>query len=202
MPSTPTDLLTLARLDLESLERLFAEGHPVELARLAGFEFYGMNLGVPAFFARSFRKFRKVFCRHAESGRYGGWNLRTRQNGDSEPWLDAPPAERGAETAVAWLTGRRTSSAAHGFFALRSAGLGERARPGALVIDYGSVAHPLMDVTALLRDVAVCVSEGDHDLLVGRAYLQLGPALVRAPGIFALSRAEPIRDPGPSTRPW
>ncbi len=193
-------LAALAALTPPELERIFEVGHPVELERLAGYEYLGMNFGTPAGFARWFRKFRKVFFHDAESGRSGGWNLRTRQNDDQGPWLDAPPARAvSLDAAVDFLTGRRTRSPAHGFFAIRSARRGEPtgARPGSLVIDYGEGRNPPGDVTALLRDVAVCVSEGDHDLLVGRAYLALGPALVRAPGVFALARAEAIRDESP-----
>lgn len=198
MDASPKTLADLLRLPMPALERLFENGHPVEIERIAGYEFHGRNFGTPAFFARRFRKFRKVFFRDERTGRFGGWNLRTQQNGDAEPWIDAPPT---AHSPVEWLTGRRSSTPAHGFFEIRGARRGDPPAPrGALVIDYGASGNPRADVTALLRDVAVCVSEDDHDLLIGRAYLALGPALIRAQGIFALSRGEPIRDHGPTRR--
>lgn len=195
--SSPRDsLLDLSRRDVSALERLYEDGHPIDLGRIAGYEFLGMNFGTPALFARRFRKFRKVFFQDPVTGRHRGWNVRTLQDGDASPWLDAPPArQRSADAAIDWLTGRRTASAAHGFFEIRSARGDERprARPGALLIDYGRGDNPRADVTTLLRDVAVAVSAGDHDLLIGRAWVALGPLLVPARGIFALARAEPIR---------
>jgi hypothetical protein len=148
---------------------------------------------------------------HAPTGRVGGWNLRCVQNTLDEPWLDAPAGTeaRGAagwpHRAAAYLAGLRGSGAAHGRFEVVSARPGEKVpcAPGALILDYGAGGHPPLDVTVLLRDVAVCVRPGDPTLLIGRAFIDVGRAITSAPAVFLLERSQPLRDASPiEARSW
>jgi len=57
----------------------------------------------------------------------------------------------------------------------------------AILFDYGRVRASRRDPSRLLRDYVVRVEPGSDDLLLGKAYLALGP--FRAPlGFFVLER--------------
>ena len=70
--------------------------------------------------------------------------------------------------------------------AVRAGGRDDR-YPQALLLDYGCGRNPAFDPSALLRDYLVQVDPRDPDLLLGHAFLALGPARVAA-GYFVLER--------------
>ncbi len=203
---------SLIRRSVAELDRLVSHGHAVRPEDLAGHEYRGRNVGTPGSFERRFRKFQKLFFLDPETGRFGGWNLRARQNADDEPWLDAPPTAREPlslrarlERAIEWSSGLRGPGSVMGFYELRPPRPGERidCPRGGLIIDYGGGLNPWGDVSAALRDIVVAARPGDARLLLGRAYVAVGALRIRAPGVFVMERACAIRDPTPiRSRRW
>ena len=58
----------IARLSLDGLHRLLADGHAVDADALAGTQYRGVSLGVPKWVERlSWTKFRKSFRRAGET---------------------------------------------------------------------------------------------------------------------------------------
>lgn len=157
------------------LEELLREGRAPEPASLAGFEFRGFN--TPAFTALlGIRKFIKGFF----SGPSGleGYNIPARQNGLAGPWLHKPdPA----------------SPKRFGFYEVYRVRPEARDSryPNAVLLDYGaSRRNPAVAPERVLRDYLVEPFAGDPDVLLGKAYLALGPLRV-ATSFFVLGRLRP-----------
>lgn len=174
LPST--DFLKLARLGARELEALMLRGDTPDPAALAGWEYRGMNT---PFWARpaGIRKFVKGFFRAAD-GRIFGYNVPVVQNADGEPWIARPRDERP----------RR-----FGFYLVErvDAGARDNAYLHALLLDYGRGGNFPLDPTARLRDYVVRVERGSDDLLLGKAYVALGPARIDVRSYFVLERRRP-----------
>ena len=63
----------------------------------------------------------------------------------------------------------------------------------ALLIDYGQGGNPLYDPSRYLRDYLVRCVPGSDDLLLGKAYMAIGPWRMPA-SFFMLERHRPIPD--------
>jgi len=170
---------SLARSSRRELERIIAAGEAPSVASLAGHEYRGYNtprmtslLGI--------RSFIKVFFVAAAGGAASGANTPVRQNGLDGAWVARPDEEHPRRYA---------------FFAVAPVdpGARDRAYPTALLLDYGRGGNRAWDVARLLRDYLVRVEPGSDELLLGKAYVALGPARLPV-GFFVLERRRPAPD--------
>lgn len=164
----------LARSDDKALERLFAASPGPALESLEGYEWRGYN--TPWFASLlGIRKFIKgFFC--GASG-VEGYNIPARQNGLLAPWLHKPGPE---------------APKRFGFYTVRPVAPGSRDSlyPEAVLLDYGaSPRNPIWRVERVLRDYLVRPDPANPDLLLGKAYLALGPRLPS--NFFVLERLRP-----------
>ena len=163
----------LAGADPRDLKSLIAESAGPDLDSLAGSEWRGYN---QPWVARllGIRKFIKGFF--AGERDVEGYNVPVQQNGFNEPWIPKPSADRPKRYAyyVALQPGRAAWS--RGRYA------------GAVLLDYGATHHgPRWGIERQLRDFLVKPDPSNPDLLLGRAYLEIGGALVPS-SFFVLER--------------
>lgn len=160
------------------LERIMRDGVAPAFDDLVGWEWDGVNVGfMPGLLG--IRKFRKGFYRGPHRVADGpepcvhGYNIPVRQNGVQNEHL-AKPSE--------------ASPKRFGFYRVYAASQSERYNwyPKALLLDYGMGANGL-DPSGFLRDFLVRVHPESSDLLLGKAYLALGP-IRPAVGFFVLRR--------------
>lgn len=147
------------------LEAVFRASKSPDLERLPGRVFRGCN---PPWHARvlGIQKFMKGFFRGA--GGIEGYNLPVRQNGLEAPWSAKPSDE---------------SPRRFGYYLARP--VDPKARdakyPGSALLDYGaSPRNPWYAAPKVLRDYLVQPDPANPDVLLGKAYLALGPARVKA----------------------
>lgn len=161
----------LAAADTGTLEDILRSGTAPDEDRLDGWEFKGYN---PPFFARilGIRKFLKGFERR-EEGLFG-YNLAAVQNAIDEPWLALPRHEH--PKRFGWYRCERVMP-----------GEKDDLYPTALLLDYGRGGNRFGDPTSLLRDYLVQVAPENPDLLLGKAYLAIGPGRVFS-NFFLLER--------------
>ena|SRR5438132_5529228 len=175
--------LRVAALKPGQLAALMLRGQMPDVRALASTEYRGMNLGLGARLL-GIRKFIKGFyC--STNGETFGYNVRARQNRPDEPWL----AKRsgGAPKPFGFYLVVPTDPESH-----------DNTYLNALLLDYGRGGNGRLDITSALRDYLVRVHPGSDDLLLGKAYVALGPA--RVPVSFFL--LEPLqRLPGPIALP-
>ncbi|MBL8681525.1 MAG: hypothetical protein JNK05_20330 [Myxococcales bacterium] len=173
-----TRALDLFRAPSSELERALREGVAPSFDELLGWEFDGINVGfVPGLLG--IRKFRKGFYDGRPRVARGpepfihGYNIPVRQDGVDHAHRAKPSDE---------------APKRFGFYRVYSASLAEvhRRYPNALLLDYGLGANGL-DPSGLLRDYLVKV-DGSRDLLLGKAYLALGP-IKPFVGFFVLRRS-------------
>ena len=163
----PSALLDLSGADLA---RRFAQGHPLQAQDLAGFEYRGVSLGLPAFVERlSWKTFVKAFQR-APDGRLRGWNVRLEQTGVEGPLR--PKLKGGLPWCFGWFSVAQE---------------GPR-----VLLDYGAGGNPPWDPTGLLRDPLVALEPGSAELLLGCSQVQLGPWRLQTPSWFLLRRERPL----------
>ncbi|MBL8919593.1 MAG: hypothetical protein JNJ54_12070 [Myxococcaceae bacterium] len=182
-----TTLHELRTLPARELERLLADGHPIDPSSLEGWAFRGTVLATPRLVQRlTWTTFQKTFHRLAD-GRLVGWNVRLEQTG-----LDGPsrPLLDGGVPRCVWP------------YEVLPCG-----QPGferGLVIDYAPFAGAL-DTMRFVKDPLVAVDEGG-ELLLGVSYAVLGARRVPTPTWFALHRDQPISyvpplfEPAPALR--
>ncbi len=163
----------LAGMGDSRLEEVFSSARGPEPEALAGFEWRGAN--TPWFASLlGIRKFIKGFFL-TEAG-VEGYNIPVRQNGLEEPWLHKPSPENP----------RR-----FGFFMVGKVRPGGRDSlyPEALLLDYGaSPRNPWYRPERVLRDYLVQNPE-NPEILIGKAYLALGPRVPSS--FFILERLRP-----------
>jgi hypothetical protein len=151
--------LALASASRAERARAFAAGTRPDLAELDGWEFRGWNTGWITGLM-GIRKFVKAFFITAgdEVGAYG-CNSRAEQNGLGGEWRAKP-----SDAEPGWL----------GFYAVEAApAKGDR---NAIFLDYGRGRNGFP--MRLLRDYVVRVDPDSDELLLGKAYLALGPLQV------------------------
>ena len=148
---------------------------------LAGWEYRGWNVP-PVTKLLGIRKFIKGFYKTPD-GAALGYNTPVRQNRPDEPWIASTGKRRTERVSDATVPKR---------YAFYSVGpvdpeVRDNAYPNALLLDYGRGGNARYDVARLLRDYLVRVEPGSDDLLLGKAYLALGPVRL-AVGYFVLER--------------
>ena len=173
--TTSVEFQRVATLDRRTLERLMVDGESPAVDSLPGWEYRGMNLGIPARLLR-IQKFIKGFGRLA-SGEVYGYNVRVRQNGPAAPWValpvDAPPRRFGFYHVTPVAAAARDHAYRH-----------------ALLLDYGGGGNGRLNPLATLRDYLVRVVSGSDDVLLGKAFMAMGQRRVPI-GYFLLERYRP-----------
>lgn len=160
----------LWRLSRRELADLLANGHPVAPQELAGYEYAGVSLNLPAWVERlTWKKFFKVIGRVDAEGNVRGFNMRAEQNALHEPWKRAL---------------RRGRPVIYGHFAVRADA------DGRVVLDYGAGEQRghVLSPFSLVRDPLVSVQQGHPELLLGCSKLAVGARLVPTPSYFTLER--------------
>jgi hypothetical protein len=158
----------LAQSSRRDLEKVHRAGATPDTSALVGFEFCGYNhpvvmglLGV--------RKFIKGFF--DARGHSFGFNTPVSQNGIEAAWEARPDEENPKRYA---------------FYSVEADHSGDR-HPNAIFLDYSRGDDGLP--ANLIRDYVVRVEEDSDDLLLGKAYLALGPARIPV-GFFILERRQ------------
>jgi hypothetical protein len=161
------------------LERILVAGDTPAMADLAGWEYRGYN-HPPLFSLLGIRKFIKGFFT-APSGAVYGFNTPVRQNGLAAAWQALPDEQHPKR---------------FGFFlvALVHPAARDNAYLHAVLLDYGRGGNKPLDVTRGIRDYLVRVEHGSDDLLLGKAYIALGPARITS-NFFLLERFRPLTVP-------
>jgi hypothetical protein len=153
----------LVQTPAAELEAGMRRGRTPDVDALAGREFRGANTAAWMRMARM-QQFVKGFERRPD-GTLFGYNRRVAQDGLHGQW--ASPGRR------------------FGFFAVRPVDAADRDNRylQALLLDYGAGGNPWFDPSRPIRDYLVQV---DDDLLLGRAFLALGPLRPSAGTYFVL----------------
>jgi hypothetical protein len=177
LPQLPTpECLAVHKKRNAELEDALVRGDRPDPEALAGWRFRGLNtpswskyLGI--------QKFMKGFYKHA-SGALFGYNVPVEQNGIGSPWI-----AKGKPFGFYAVTGVDPSARDNAYL-------------HALLLDYGAGGNARFDPTATLRDYLVRVRPGSDDLLLGKAYVALGPLRVFVQSFFILERHERSEGPG------
>lgn len=159
-------LTDMARLPYSELEHLINYGERPDWKSLEGFLFKGANITFPG--QLLFPRFAKGFF--TENGKSMGYNV---------------PVERGS-IAEPYHTKPRDKPKPFGFYEVRPLEVGGKwARyPTAVMLDYSKGGN--WGPERLLRDYLVQVEPNNPDLLLGKAYLDLGVWV--SAGFFVLER--------------
>lgn len=165
----------IGTLPARELDLLMLRGETPTLEALSGWEFRGMNVPDWAHLV-GIKKFIKGFYRDA-AGRVFGYNEPVVQNALDAPWIAKP---------------NDSHPKRFGFY--RADHVDPTARDNAylnaLLLDYGDGGNMALDPTSTLRDYVVRIERGSDDLLLGKAFVALGP--VRVPvSHFVLERHRP-----------
>jgi hypothetical protein len=164
--------LRLALLKQRRLEALMLRGEMPDVATLSGREYRGMNLGTAPRLL-GLRKFIKGFYRSPEGTAFG-YNLRVRQTDPREPWV--VKLTHGERKRFGFYRVLPTDPESRDNFYLN-----------ALMLDYGQGGNGHFDITALLRDYLVRIRPSSDDLLLGKAFIAIGPLRLHL-GYFLLER--------------
>jgi hypothetical protein len=151
------------------LESIFQNGRQPDPDMLAGYEWRGFNT---PFFARllGIQKFIKGFFTNPATQLVEGYNIPVRQNGLDNPWIHKPNADHPKK---------------FGYYHVYPVRADERDRryPNALLLNYGkSDRNPIYRPERVLRDYIIQPDADNADLLIGKAYLAVGP--LRIPSNF------------------
>ena len=169
------DFITLALASNAELEEYMKRGIAPDVRKLVGWRFKGYNtLDVTTILG--FRKFKKGFFSKEPPPHEGapiwGYNVDVKQNGLVDPWIEKgkPP---------------------YGFYRVYRVDPASRDNlyPNALLLDYGQGGNPPYDPSRFLRDYLVQVDPDNPDLLLGKAYVALGPVRVFV-SFFVLERLD------------
>ncbi len=163
----------------DALEAIMIRGAAPPFADLVGWEFDGWNVGMIAGGFGLNRKFRKGFYEgspraEGPSPFIQGYNIPMHQDGADKPHRAKPSDEHPKR---------------FGFYRVYAAKENPRFRKyeSALLLDYGLGGNGF-SAPALLRDYLAQVHPGSSDLLLGKAYIALGPVSFVG-GFFVLQRA-------------
>jgi hypothetical protein len=157
----PSPFEALTQKTDRELDTVFDAAPAPDPRVLIGWEWRGYN--TPRFTGLlGIQKFIKGFFEL--DGKIEGYNLRTPQNGLGGPWTAKPSPE---------------APAAFGFFDVTQPAVRHRGESGTL-LDYGASRRNrwwrIDDVTMkVLRDYLVTPDAAHPEILLGKAYLQLGP---------------------------
>lgn len=157
--------LDLAVAPNEVLEKLMRNGTSPDVRQMVGWEYKGFNtLDLTALLG--FRKFKKGF-RAKEMPKnprdpIEGYNVKVIQNGIADPW---EPIRQGGKPII------------HGFYDVYPVDPAHKDNlyPNALLLNYACGRNPIYDPSPVLRDYLVQIYPDNPDLLLGKAYIALGP---------------------------
>jgi hypothetical protein len=178
---TPWTFETLAAADRDKLEEVLRAGTAPQFDQLEGYTYRGWNHERRS--RLTGEKFKKVF--HKRDGRAFGYNQKVHQDGQgySGEWRlklkDGRPIQIGY-----YRVGLTRDEAPKGPYR-------EYDHTGLLNynLDLNTGFHLALRV---IRDFVVMPSPGDHELILGKAYLQLGlPSLSIFYSYFVLGHREP-----------
>jgi hypothetical protein len=177
IPLHPSPFPTAAALALEAtthaeLDTVFIRGTTPDPDSLAGWEFRGINHPGWASVV-GIKKFIKGFFRKPD-GHLHGYNCPVVQNVLDGRWYAKP---------------NDTAPKRFGFYTVEpvDATARDNAYLHALLLDYGKGGNKPWDPMANIRDYIVQVDPQNPDLLLGRAYIALGPLRVHT-NYFILER--------------
>lgn len=72
----------LLKMDKKQIKNVFLNGHPLDYKQMEGYQYLGIDVGMPKWFHKYFWKtFRKTFYRDPETQVLRGWNVRMEQTG-------------------------------------------------------------------------------------------------------------------------
>jgi len=170
------DLIRLSDAELDEICQA-AKGPTPE--QLSGYEWRGYN--TPKWTGRlGIQKFIKGFFTVGSA--VEGYNLRVTQNGLDGPWQQLPTPE---------------NPKAFGFFTVKPTNPNSRDNhyPNSTLLNYGESRrnrwHRIDDVTMkVLRDYVVQPDPGNPDLMIGKAFIALGPARIYS-NFFIIERLRP-----------
>ncbi len=162
-----------------ALEGLLVGGETPSLSGIVGYEYRGYNIA-PTTALLGIRKFIKAFFTTPDGEVYG-CNTPVAQNGLNGPWI-ARPSEA-APRRYAFFSVTPVDPEAR-----------DNAYLHALLIDYGRGGNPLYDPSRYLRDYLIRCVPGSDNLLLGKAYMAIGPARIPA-SFFMLERYRPLSGP-------
>jgi hypothetical protein len=165
-----SEYLRIGSLPGRELEKLMLRGELPDGDKLAGYEFRGMNVSDVTRLI-GIKKFIKGFYKSDATSQLFGYNIPVLQTPTTEPWEKKPGARP------------------FGFYRVDpvDAAARDNAYLGALLLDYGRGGNHELDPTSRIRDYLVRVERGSDELLLGKAYLAVGP-LRPAIGFFVLER--------------
>lgn len=170
----------LLRMPISDLRATIAAGFPIDPEALAGMEYRGTSLGLPAIVDKlAWKTFQKTFYRDPATGKIRGWNVRVEQHGIG---ASSVPLRKHGDPFT------------FGHYRVTSL---ENTNPPwpvgkGLLLDYSQAGNPRLDPTNRVRDPIFALEPGNVDLLLGWMYLDLGLSKVPTPSFFALERERPI----------
>ena len=172
-----TEYLKVGSLPADELEKIMLRGEAPPLSALVGWEWRGLNTqgwAKPA----GIKKFIKGFF-ETDAGEVYGYNEPVVQNRLDQPWIAKPSdVEPKRVGYVGVEPGDPTAR--------------DNAYLSSLLLDYGRGGNPKLDPSQALRDYVVRVHPGSDELLLGTAFLAVGPARVRVPkSFFVLEKHRP-----------
>jgi hypothetical protein len=179
------DYRALARRARSELDRVLVRGEAPSVDALTGWEYGGWN-HPPHMGVLGIRKFIKGFYRTEDDGHFG-YNTPARQDGLDHAWSPRPSIDHPKRFAFYEVTPVDPASRDNRYL-------------HALLLDYSRGGNRAVDVSRVIRDFLVRVEPGSDELLLGKAYLALGPARLFS-NFFLLQRLGPATDPptGPPT---
>ena len=183
MRSPSAEYRALARRSRSELDRVLVRGEAPSVDAVAGWEYGGWN-HPPHMGVLGIRKFIKGFFRTADD-RHFGYNTPARQDGLDHDWSPRPSRDDPKRFAFYRMTPVDPEGRDNRYL-------------HALLLDYNGGGNGTLDVSRVIRDFLVRVEPGSDELLLGKAYLALGPARLFS-NFFLLQRLGPAADP--PTRP-
>lgn len=166
----------LAQSSNARLEKIMRASKSPALESLVGFEWRGYNISWRTRLL-GIQKFIKGFFQ--VGGQVEGYNIPIVQNGLDGPWLHQPTPENPRRYAFYCVTQVNRASR-------------DNLYPEAILLNYGASTRNGQSppIVKLLRDYLVQPDSANPDLLLGKAYLALGPLRIPS-NFFILERLRP-----------
>ena len=165
----------LAQSSHSHLEQILRASKAPAFESLVGFEWHGYNISWRLKLL-GLQKFIKGFFQAGDG--VEGYNIPVLQNGLNKPWLHLPTLDSPKRYAFYRVTEVNRRS-------------GDNFYPQAIFLDYGaSPRNAGSPASRIIRDYVVQPDAEDPDILLGKAYLALGPLRI-ASNFFVLGRLRP-----------
>lgn len=168
------EFLRVASLPSRELETLVVRGEPPSLEAIVGWEYRGMNTPQWAKFV-GIKKFVKGFYK-AGTEAYG-YNEPVVQGRQDAPWRAKPTDDSPRRFGFFWVGSPDPTSRDNAYL-------------NSILLDYARGKGFPIDPTKTLRDYVVRVEKGSDDILLGKAFVAVGPARVPV-SYFVLERHRP-----------